>query len=145
MLGREEPQHTERIDMNQVIDAMMPFFKLAIVLFVIETVFDMLWREHKKARRERERERKREKRRQEYQDRRMANDAEHAKVTRAMRYDVLRRDGFRCVRCGRGREDGVKLHVDHIVPVSRGGKSTMDNLQTLCEDCNCGKGNKYIE
>ena len=131
--------------MNQVIDAMMPFFKFAIILFVIETVFDMLWREHKKTKREREREKKREKRRREYQDRRMTNDAEHAKVTRAMRYDVLRRDGFRCVRCGRGREDGVKLHVDHIVPVSRGGKSTMDNLQTLCEDCNCGKGNKYIE
>lgn len=145
MLGGEELQNTERLDMNQVIDAMMPFFKLAIVLFAIETVFDMFWREHKKAKREREREKKREKRRQEYQDRRMANDAEHAKVTRAMRYDVLRRDGFRCVRCGRGREDGVKLHVDHIVPVSRGGKSTMDNLQTLCEDCNCGKGNKYLE
>lgn len=84
-------------------------------------------------------------RRLEYQDRRMANDEEHAKVTRAMRYDVLRRDGFRCVKCGRGREDGVKLHVDHIKPVSRGGKSVMDNLQTLCEDCNCGKGNKYEE
>ncbi len=53
-------------------------------------------------------------------------------MTRAMRYDVLRRDGFRCVRCGRVREDG-------------GGKSVMDNLQTLCEDCNCGKGNKYEE
>lgn len=131
--------------MEQVTDAMMPFFTLAIVLFGIETAFDMFWREHKKVKREREREKKREKRRQEYQDRRMANDAEHAKVTRAMRYDVLRRDGFRCVRCGRGREDGVKLHVDHIVPVSRGGKSTMDNLQTLCEDCNCGKGNKYLE
>lgn len=145
MLGREELQHTERIDMDQVTDAIMPFMAFAFVLFGIETVFDMFWREHKKAKREREREKKREKRRQEYQDRRMANDAEHAKVTRAMRYDVLRRDGFRCVRCGRGREDGVKLHVDHIVPVSRGGKSTMDNLQTLCEDCNCGKGNKYLE
>ena len=77
--------------------------------------------------------------------RRMANDAEHAKVTRAMRYDVLRRDNFHCVRCGRGKEDGVKLHVDHIVPVSRGGKSVMGNLQTLCEDCNCGKGNRYEE
>lgn len=52
---------------------------------------------------------------------------------------------FHCVRCGRGKEDGVKLHVDHIVPVSRGGKSVMDNLQTLCEDCNYGKGNKYKE
>ena len=76
---------------------------------------------------------------------RMANDAEHAKVTRAMRYDVLRRDDFHCVRCGRGREDGVKLHVDHILPVSRGGKTVMSNLQTLCEDCNCGKGNRYLE
>lgn len=89
--------------------------------------------------------RRREKRRREYQDRRLANDAEHARVTRAMRYDVLRRDNFRCVRCGRGREDGVKLHVDHIVPVSRGGKSTMSNLQTLCEDCNLGKGSRYLE
>lgn len=34
--------------------------------------------------------------------------------------DVLHRDGFRYVRCGRGHEDGVKLHVDHITPVSRG-------------------------
>lgn len=143
--SRHRCPSSERICMEQITDAMMPFFTLAIVLFGIETVFNMFWREHKKAKREREREKKREKRRQEYQDRRMANDAEHAKVTRAMRYDVLRRDGFKCVRCGRGSADGVKLHVDHIVPVSRGGKSTMDNLQTLCEDCNCGKGNKYIE
>lgn len=33
----------------------------------------------------------------------MANDEEHAKVARAMRYDVLRRDGFRCVIYGQGR------------------------------------------
>lgn len=84
--------------MEQMTDAMMPFFTLAIVLFGIETVFDMFWREHKKAKRERDRAKKREKRRLEYQDRRMANDAEHAKVTRAMRYDVLRRDGFHA--CG---------------------------------------------
>ena len=52
---------------------------------------------------------------------------------------------FAAVLWGRGKEDGVKLHVDHIVPVSRGGKSVMSNLQTLCEDCNCGKGNRYEE
>lgn len=45
----------------------MPFITLAIVLFGIETVFDMFWREHKKAKREREREKKRKKRRLEYQ------------------------------------------------------------------------------
>ena len=124
--------------MDQVMDAMMPFFTLAIVLFGIETVFDMFWREHKRPSASANV-------RKSGRRGGMANDAEHAKVTRAMRYDVLRRDGFHCVRCGRGREDGVKLHVDHVVPVSRGGKSTMDNLQTLCEDCNCGKGNKYVE
>lgn len=122
-------------------DAMVGFAMFAAVLWGIETIVTMLIRDHKKAKRMQARE----KRRLEYQDRRMANDAEHAKVTRAMRYDVLRRDDFHCVRCGRGREDGVKLHVDHIVPVSRGGKTVMSNLQTLCEDCNCGKGNRYLE
>lgn len=105
-------------------------------------------RKKDKCEREREREKKRKKRkkrRQEYQDRHMANDAEHAKVTRAMQYDVLRRDGFKCIRCSCGNVNEVKLHVDHIVPVSCGGKSTMENLKTLCENCNCDKGNKYIE
>lgn len=119
----------------------MPLVQIAIVLWAAETILTMLIKEHRKSKKKKERE----KRRLEYQDRRMANDEEHAKVTRAMRYDVLRRDGFRCVKCGRGREDGVKLHVDHIKPVSRGGKSVISNLQTLCEDCNCGKGNKYEE
>ena len=75
----------------------------------------------------------------------MANDSGQAKVTGAVHYDVHHRDGFHCVRGGRGREDGGKLHVDHIVPVWRGGKSVMGNLQTLCEVCNCGKGNRYLE
>ena len=125
----------------QVMETMMPLLQIAVVLWAVETILTMLIKEHRKSKKKKERE----KRRLEYQDRRMANDEEHAKVTRAMRYDVLRRDGFRCVKCGRGREDGVKLHVDHIKPVSRGGKSVMDNLQTLCEACKCGKGNKYEE
>ena len=61
----------------------------------------------------------------------------------SLRYNILQRDGFRCVLCGRGREDGVKLHVDHIVPVSKGGRTVSDNLRTLCEDCNLGKSDKY--
>ena len=105
--------------MDAMVEALMPFVMFAAVLWGIEAIVTMLIRDHKKAKRKQARE----KRRLEYQDRRMANDAEHAKVTRAMRYDVLRRDDFHCVRCGRGREDGVKLHVDHIVPVSRGGKT----------------------
>ena len=65
---------------------------------------------------------------------------ERAKVTPKLRYNVLKRDGFRCVRCGASASDGAKLHVDHIIPVSRGGKTEMSNLQTLCEACNLGKG-----
>lgn len=65
---------------------------------------------------------------------------ERAKVTPKLRYRVLERDHFRCVHCGASAADGAKLHVDHIIPVSRGGKTVMSNLQTLCDACNLGKG-----
>ena len=60
-----------------------------------------------------------------------------------VRFQVLQRDHFRCVACGKSpaTETGVKLHVDHVVPWSRGGDSSIDNLQTLCETCNLGKSN----
>lgn len=48
---------------------------------------------------------------------------------------VLKRDGGRCVLCGRGRGDGVRLEVDHIVSVHRGGGSALSNLRTLCQSC----------
>ena len=60
----------------------------------------------------------------------------------SLRYDVMRRDGFRCQICGATQKDGVKLHVDHIFPVSKGGKTEMSNLRTLCERCNMGKRDK---
>ena len=63
-------------------------------------------------------------------------------MTPSLRYDVLQRDGFRCQICGATQEDGVKLHVDHIIPVSKGGKTEMSNLRTLCDRCNIGKGAK---
>jgi hypothetical protein len=59
------------------------------------------------------------------------------------RYDIMKRDGFKCCICGAKATDGVRLEVDHIMPVSKGGKSTDDNLQTLCERCNKGKRDKY--
>lgn len=74
------------------------------------------------------------------------SERERSRITPALRYDIMARDGFRCVRCGASPSDGVtKLHVDHIVPVSKGGLSEMDNLQTLCSKCNLGKGNRYSE
>ena len=64
-------------------------------------------------------------------------------MTDSLRYDILKRDGFRCVICGRTANDGVKLHVDHIIPIAKGGKTVKENLRTLCEKCNWGKGDKY--
>lgn len=54
-----------------------------------------------------------------------------------MRFAIYQRDGHRCRKCGRKTDD---LEIDHIVPIAKGGKSTMDNLQTLCRRCNREKG-----
>lgn len=67
-------------------------------------------------------------------------EAERAKMTPQLRYQVIRRDGYRCRCCGYGVQEGARLHVDHIHPVSKGGKTEETNLQTLCWACNTGKG-----
>lgn len=54
---------------------------------------------------------------------------------------ILERDNYRCVICGRGKADGVTLHVDHIKPKDLGGKATLDNGQTLCAEHNLRKKN----
>lgn len=56
------------------------------------------------------------------------------------RWEVIERDGRRCVACGASAANGATLHVDHIVSVFNGGGNEMENLQTLCEPCNLGKG-----
>ena len=67
---------------------------------------------------------------------------ERGKVDDSLRYNIMNRDNFTCVLCGRTQKDGVKLQIDHIIPISKGGKSTPNNLRTLCEQCNMGKSNK---
>jgi len=64
------------------------------------------------------------------------------KVMPAMRWQVFQRDKWKCVSCGRSAANDVILHVDHIVPRSKGGKHDLDNYQTLCHICNIGKSNK---
>ncbi len=54
---------------------------------------------------------------------------------------ILKRDGYRCVVCGRGREDGIEIHADHKIPLDRGGTNTVDNGQTLCSEHNFLKKN----
>ena len=79
----------------------------------------------------------------EQEKRRAQAEYERSLMTASLRYDILKRDKGRCVLCGASAEDGVKLHVDHILPVSKGGKTTPSNLRTLCDRCNLGKKDKY--
>lgn len=65
-----------------------------------------------------------------------------ARVMPAVRWQVFQRDQWRCVACGRTSHDGAILHVDHIIPRSRGGADALDNFQTLCDVCNLGKSNR---
>ncbi len=67
------------------------------------------------------------------------------KVPPSLRRKVFMRDGFRCVDCGANpsTDPFVTLEADHRIPVSKGGKTTLGNLQTLCWACNRGKGANY--
>lgn len=61
-----------------------------------------------------------------------------AKLSKRLRYEVLRRDGFRCRYCG--AEPGERaLQIDHVIPEALGGKNEPANLVTACEPCNSGK------
>lgn len=72
-----------------------------------------------------------------------SKEFQRSRMSKSLRYDVMKRDGFRCQLCGRRASDNIELHVDHIIPVSKGGKTEMKNLRTLCSDCNQGKSDKY--
>ena len=58
-----------------------------------------------------------------------------------IRFLVLRRDDFKCCKCGASpaKDPSVILQVDHIIPWSKGGETVLENLQTLCSECNIGK------
>lgn len=62
-------------------------------------------------------------------------------IPRGLRHEVFKRDNYTCQECGATKEDGAKLHIDHIIPVSKGGTDELDNLQTLCDKCNLNKSN----
>ena len=64
---------------------------------------------------------------------------ERGRVSNKMRFSIYKRDGYRCRICGSTKN----LEVDHIKPIAKGGKSTYDNLQTLCHSCNKKKGATY--
>ncbi len=64
-------------------------------------------------------------------------------INEKTRLKVLKKDNYRCVKCGRSPSThlNLSLHIDHIKPFSKGGDNSEENLQTLCDKCNLGKGN----
>lgn len=63
-------------------------------------------------------------------------------VWRLLRQAVFERDGWVCVYCGKATGT---LTCDHVLPVSRGGSSTLDNLVTACLACNVAKATRTPE
>lgn len=61
-----------------------------------------------------------------------------------MRFSIYERDGYRCCKCGIS-DRYAQLEIDHILPIAKGGKTTYDNLQTLCHKCNMEKGDTHIK
>lgn len=65
-------------------------------------------------------------------------------VSKRLRFEILRRDNFRCNYCG-ATSDETELHVDHLVPVALGGTDDAHNLVTACADCNSGKSSTNLD
>ncbi len=67
-------------------------------------------------------------------------------MTQKLRDFIKKRDNYTCCNCGNSTyiEPNLLLGIDHIIPVSKGGRTLEDNLQTLCWKCNRAKSNKII-
>lgn len=59
-------------------------------------------------------------------------------ITKKLRFEVFKRDGFQCAYCGK-TPPAVVLEIDHIEPRAKGGSDDINNLITACFDCNRGK------
>lgn len=74
------------------------------------------------------------------------------RISPQLRNEILERNGFTCQQCGAGAGEHdpfnprrkVRLHVDHILPVSQGGSVTKENLRILCSACNQGRANIQV-
>jgi len=55
--------------------------------------------------------------------------------------ELCESNNYKCLCCGRTE----KLSADHVLPLSKGGPSNIDNIQPLCRPCNSSKGNKHID
>lgn len=79
----------------------------------------------------------------EYENNRRARElSAGGDVSLAEWLDLCEKYGNKCLCCKR---DDVKLSMDHVVPISRGGSNTIDNIQPLCKPCNSKKYTKTID
>ncbi|MBN8691969.1 MAG: HNH endonuclease [Bacteroidetes bacterium] len=71
----------------------------------------------------------------------LKNETKKSRITinNKLRYSILQRDNSTCQRCGKTVQDGIKLEVDHKIPVEWNGTNDVENLWTLCNECNGGK------
>lgn len=71
---------------------------------------------------------------------------QRAMMTAKLRMFIKQRDNFTCCQCGNStsKEPNLLLEVDHIIPITKGGLTQEDNLQTLCWKCNRSKGAKLV-
>jgi len=73
-------------------------------------------------------------------------------ISPQLRNEILERNGFTCQLCGAGPGDAdpfypdrkVRLHIDHITPISQHGTDDRDNLRVLCSACNQGRSNVQL-
>lgn len=65
-------------------------------------------------------------------------------ISKKLRFEVFKRDGFVCQYCGAHPPDTI-LHCDHIIAVAKGGDNDIDNLVTSCDRCNLGKGARSLK
>lgn len=71
---------------------------------------------------------------------------QRALMTSKLREYIKKRDNYTCCNCGNSiyAEPNLLLEIDHIIPISKGGCTTENNLQTLCWKCNRAKSAKVI-
>lgn len=65
------------------------------------------------------------------------------KLTKKIRFEVFKRDSFKCQYCGESAPN-IILHIDHIIPIAAGGDNDISNLVTSCQSCNLGKGARQL-
>ena len=64
-------------------------------------------------------------------------------INNSLRFEIFKRDSFKCVICGKNPANNIniELEIDHIIPITKGGDNSLENLRTVCNKCNIGKFN----